>query len=107
MGGEDSRALAEFLLPGSRPAVPVNLENQAPLLQAAGFRLMYRNQAYPVRRFTSLEDLLRYIVCFPERFPGFSKKACAPRLKLLEKALDARGYVENTEHRFLLIGKKK
>lgn len=35
-------------LPGGRPVPPdFNLENQGPLLRAAGFRVTYQNQAYP------------------------------------------------------------
>lgn len=106
-GGEDSRALAEFLVPGSRPASPVNLENQLPLWPEAGFRVMYRNQAYPRVRFYAMEELLRYIAFFPDRFPGFSPESCAPRLQKLEERLGEQGFVENREHRFILIVKKK
>lgn len=107
VGGEDSRALANFLLPGSHPASTVNLENQLPRMEQAGFRVMYRNQAYPAVRFDSMEELLRFIALFPQRFPGFSKAACEEKLKELETRLDARGFLENREHRFILIGKKQ
>lgn len=106
-GGEDSRELANFLLPGSRPGSTENLENQLPLWRAAGFRVMFRDQAYPLVRFGSLEEVLRYIALFPEKFPGFSKEACAGRLQKLEEKLEAYGFLENREHRFLLIVKKK
>ncbi len=106
-GGEDSRALAEFLVPGCRPANVLNLENQLPLWREAGFRVMYRNQAYPWVRFDAMEELLRYIDRAPERFPGFSRQACAPQLQKLEKRLEEQGFLENREHRFILIVKKK
>lgn len=107
VGGEDSRALANFLLPGSRPAGTVNLENQVPIMEQAGFRVMYRNQAYPVTRFDSIEEFLRFAALFPQLFPGFSKAVCEEKLRELEALLDARGFLENHEHRFILIGKKQ
>ncbi len=100
-GGEDGRALADFLVPGGRPADMANLENQLPLLRKAGFRVMFRSQAYPVVRFSALEDVLRYIAAFPERFPGFSRERCAQRLEKLSFPM------ESSEHVFLMIGKKE
>lgn len=106
-GGEDSRELANFLVPGARPGNTENLENQLPLWRGAGFRVMFRDQAYPVTQFDSLDELLRYIALFPEKFPGFSKEACADRLQKLQERLTAYGFLENREHRFILIVKKK
>lgn len=106
-GSEDSRSLTDFLLPERRPLPPVNLENQTPLLRQAGFRVMYRDQAYPLVRFHAMDELLRYIALSPWRFPGFSEEACAPRLQRLEERLKAQGFLETRGHRFLLIGKKR
>lgn len=107
VGGEDSRELADFLVPGSRPATVENLENQLPRWQKAGFRVMFRDQAYPLVRFDSMEEALGYIALFPQRFPGFSREACAECLQKLEERLTNRGFIENREHRFLIIVKKK
>lgn len=106
-GGEDSRELANFLVPGARPGNTENLENQLPLWRAAGFRVMFRDQAYPMTRFDSLGELLRYIALFPGKFPGFSQDACVGRLQKLQERLTAYGFLENREHRFMIIVKKK
>lgn len=107
VGSEDSRALANFLAPQSRPAGTVNLENQLPEMAAAGFRIMFRDQVYPAVRFSNTEDLRRYIALRPERFPGFSEEACRPALQKLQAQAEKTGFLENREHTFLLIGKKK
>lgn len=107
VGSEDSRALASFFTPQSRPAGTVNLENQLPKMAAAGFRIMFRNQAYPAVRFSNIEDLRRYIALRPEQFPGFSEETCRPALQKLQAQADSTGFLENREHTFLLIGKKK
>ncbi len=105
-GSEDSRALANFLTPQSRPAGTVNLENRLQKMEAV-FRIMFRDQAYPAVRFTDMEDLYRYLSLRPEKFPGFSKEACGPALQSLQALLEKEGFLENREHRFLLIGKKR
>lgn len=107
-GGQNSRFLAKRLLPETnRPGMDFNLENELPKFRAAGFRIMYRNQAYPVGRFTGLGALCRYAESFPEAFPGFSVDACFLRLLALQGELEQRGFLENQEHWFILIAKKK
>ncbi len=100
-GSGDCRELAEFLVPSCRRGWNKNLENQLPLLRAAGFRAMYRNQAYPAKIFADKGELLAYIDRFPEKFPGFSVDACAKRLERLPFPLKTAG------HSFIMIGKKQ
>ncbi len=107
-GGQNSRFLAKRLLPETdRSGMGFNLENELPKFRAAGFRIMYRDQAYPVGRFTGLGALCRYAESLPEVFPGFSVDACFPRLLALQGELEQRGFLENQEHWFILIAKKK
>lgn len=107
-GGQNSRFLAKRLLPEiNRPGMDFNLENELPKFRSVGFRIMYRNQAYPVGRFTSLNVLCGYAESFPELFPGFSAEACLPQLPALQRELEQRGFLENQEHWFILIAKKR
>lgn len=106
-GSDHCRALAEYLTPNSRPAAPLNLENELPEMQAAGFRIMFRSQAYPIGKFTDFKSLLWYIAQNPSAFPGFSVEAAAPSLQRLREDLTRRGFIPNREHRFILIGKKR
>lgn len=107
-GGQNSRFLAKRLLPEkNRPGMDFNLENELPKFRSVGFRIMYRNQAYPVGRFTSLNVLRSHAESFPELFPGFSAEACLPQLLSLQRELEQRGFLENQEHWFILIAKKR
>lgn len=104
LGGGDSRTLRRLLGIGSR-AADFNLENELPLLQKAGFRAMYRNQAYPLRRFCSLEELETFLAerQLTDPFCGLSSE----QRREVELLFERQGFIENEEHLFLLIGKKK
>lgn len=107
VGGDSSRALAEYLTPNSRPPIALNLENELPKMQAAGFRVMFRSQAYSIVRFTGLAALLRHIEQNPSLFPKFSAESAAPRLQKLNEDLNTRGFIPDRDHKFILIGKKR
>ncbi len=94
-------ACIELSAKNDRLSWDANLENQLPLLKAAGFRAMYRNQAYPARFFAEKGELLAYIDRFPQKFPGFSVDVCAKRLERLPFPLETAG------HFFIMIGKKQ
>lgn len=106
-GGEDCRGLANFLCPGSRPAARENLEAFKQAFQEAGFRVMYRDQAYPVGTFYSLRALETFIRTNPEKFPGVTEEIFHARREALEAILQRDGGIQNEEHVFLLIGKKR
>lgn len=106
-GGEDCRRLANFLCPGSRPAGGANLETLLPQLQRAGFRVMYRDQAYPMGKFLSLRALADFIAHAPERFPNITEKELHAHREALESMLKRDGGIPNEEHVILLIGKKQ
>ena len=103
-GGQDSALLRRRLLPGeSDIRIDWNLEIQAPKFSKAGFRIMYRNQAYPNVRFFSEEALRGYA---KKRFGSFSDRMESD-FHWYEEELQKRGFAENTEHHFLIIAKKK
>lgn len=106
-GSDHCRPLAEYLMPNSRPPLPLNLENEQPKMQAAGFRVMFRNQAYPLGRFKNFPSLLGFIAANPVYFPNFSLVSAEKNLLTLEHYLSAQGFIPNREHKFILIGKKK
>ena len=107
VGGSNGMVLSDFLgLSAQRPYGVFNLENEEPLFRQAGFRIMYRNQAYPEDRFLDVGALCWYCRIIPWEFPGFSVEGCLDRLLLLQERLERDGFIANREHRFILIGKK-
>ncbi len=102
-GGQDSEPLRRALFGKACAGATWNLENQLPEFSAAGFRVMYRDQGYPVVRLSGKEALLHYVGQLFETPEGCSESA----LKQLEQVMEERGFVESTEQHFIIIGKKK
>lgn len=101
-GSDDGRWLLRRLYPNAPIAAGnCNLETWRPLVQAAGFRILYRNQAYPMGRFihrAALEDFLaRAGLGAPD----------PQRMASVLRELSERGGVPNQEHVFILIGQKR
>lgn len=107
LGGDDCRRLCELLHPGAHPAQPRNAENHTPLLRAAGFRVMFRDQAYPVQRFSSVASLLAFVSDHPGLFPGITEEHIAEKKDKLQELLTGNGSLPLERHVFLLIGKRQ
>lgn len=108
VGGENGRRLSRRLLgEAGCPEIPFNLENEAPKFKAAGFKVIYGNQAYPVGRFLDIGALCFHAKIIQWEFPGFSVDGCFDRLFALQKEIEERGFVENQEHRFILAAKNQ
>ncbi|NLB90487.1 MAG: class I SAM-dependent methyltransferase [Clostridiales bacterium] len=79
-----------------------NLEN----LLAAGFQILFSQEAFPVTSFYDMETLIRYMKCLPWEFPNFSVETHFQELLKLEKELAEKGKIDAQEERFVIIGKK-
>lgn len=107
VGGLNGRDLAKRLIPGiQHSGRDFNLENQVPIFQNQGFRIMYQNQAYPKGRFLDIGALCYHAKIIPWEFIGFSVDKCFNNLLKLQQELEERGCIINQEHRFIIIGKK-
>ncbi len=95
-GGGHMLSLRRLLSLGALKEPNFNLENELPKVQKAGFRVMYRNQAYPILRFSGAEAVLAHL---SEEGAGFG-----PRL---EAFFARHPFLETEEHRFLFIAKKR
>lgn len=106
-GGEDCRRMAELLCPGCRPATPQNLEHCLPQFAAAGFRVMFRDQAYPQQRFSSVSALEEFVLSHPTLFGGGTEEQFVAHLPQLHALWQKTGNLTVERHVFLLIGKKR
>ena len=103
-GGEHLSAFRRRFFPEQALAAPdFNLENQLPKFTELGFRIMYRNQAYPVYRFLDTKELWDYL----SGQPGQAQVLTEPAREAIEKAVAADGFLELEEHRFIVIAKKR
>lgn len=107
VGGMNNRALSRRLTPEfQRGMLDFNLENEAPKFCRAGFRIMWSNQAYYPSRFLDVGALCWYAKACPWEFGGFSVEKCYSRLLELQAGLEARGFLESLQHRFIIVAKK-
>ena len=107
VGGEHCSAFRKRFFPkGVDIKQDFNLENELPKFTEMGFRIMYRNQAYPVYRFSDTEQVWEYLSEQSVQFPDLSEKAAGIR-EQVEKAIAAGGFLELEEHRFIIIAKKR
>ena len=105
-GGSDGLRLRRMLGGGSeRP--DFNLENEVQRFLRAGFSINFKDQCYGTGRFADTAALIRYAAARPQAFPGFSADGCAAQLEALEALCARLGYIPNTEHRFILIARKR
>ena len=106
-GGEHLAAFLPHVLGETSQKEPdYNLENQLPKFMEMGFRIMYRNQAYSICRFSDGEQLWDYLSAQFPFFPGLSGKEKTVR-EQAEKMIAAQGFLELEEHRFIVIVKKR
>ncbi|MCH5352389.1 MAG: hypothetical protein J1E06_02855 [Acutalibacter sp.] len=98
--------LRRFLGDACKKGPDFNLENQMPKFEKMGFRIMYRNQAYPICRFSDGEQLWDYLSEQSPFFPGLLEKE-KKIWEQVQKEIDTRGFLELEEHRFIIIAKKR
>ena len=107
VGGENSVALASVLLPGFRGQYPDNtLANGVEAAQGAGFEILMQDEDFPITRFYDIGALVYFAKIIEWEFPGFSVESCFAELCDLQAELEKTGYVENREHRFIVVSRK-
>ncbi|MGO1470092.1 MAG: class I SAM-dependent methyltransferase [Tissierella sp.] len=84
-----------------------NLENNIKLLKEAGFEILYTNEYFPKNKFYDIGALVYFAKIIEWEFPNFSVDSCFDSLCKLQKELEDKGYVTGTEHRFIIVAKKK
>ena len=108
VGGENNAALSRRLIPGFQPPFPNHtLAAESEKCAAAGFELLYQNEAFPRVRFYDIGALVYFAKIIEWEFPGFSVEGCYEALCTLQRELEVRGAVESVTHRFVLSARKK
>lgn len=109
VGGQNNRALSEFLLGSSAAAVDeaFNAERVSDDLRRNGFTVLEAAECFPKLRFRDIGALVYFATIIEWEFPGFSVEKCYDRLCRLQGKLAQDGYIESNEHRFLIIAVKQ
>jgi SAM-dependent methyltransferase len=107
VGSQNDRDLVEKLL-GTIP-LPFpqhDLIHNVELLQSAGFTILEQMEEMSQMKFFDLGAVVYFAKQCVWEFPGFSVEQCFEQLKALREEIDQKGYLENREHRFLIVARK-
>lgn len=108
VGGKNNNDLSKRLLDDFHPAFPTHtLENNLTDLTHAGFEIITSAEAFPPIRFYDIGALVYFAKIIEWEFPQFSVENCFDKLYELQTELEQNGEVCGTEHRFLIVGRKK
>jgi len=106
VGGMDCIGINEKL------GVPVNEEYVNWTLQAAikelesnGFQVLFRKDAFPIQRFYDIGALVYYLKAIPWQVPNFNVASFSEELYHIHKLIQANGYFDVKQHRFIIKAK--
>jgi hypothetical protein len=71
-----------------------------------GFDVLYFNEDFPKTRFYDLGAVLFYLKAIPWQIEDFSIDKYRETLETIEKNIKNNGFIEFTEHRFIIKSKK-
>ena len=108
VGGGNNHDLARRLIPGCAPSFPEHmLSESVRLMEAAGFEIIRREEAFPRVRFYDVAALVYFARIIEWEFHGFSVDACFEQLLGMQEEIETAGHIDGTEHRFLIAAEKK
>ena len=108
VGGQNDNDLSRILIPGFEPKYPRHtLANNRRLLEEAGLVIWEAKEHFSPIRFFDVGALVYFAKILPWEFPGFTVDGCLETLFRLEEQRRRDGFVEGTEHRFLLLAEKR
>lgn len=107
VGGSNNCDLSQKLIQDFMPPFPMHtLENNTNLMQKAGFRIHQARETYTPVRFFDVGALVYFAKIIEWEFPGFSVEGCFDRLCQCQREIEKNGFVQGTEHRFIIVAQK-
>ena len=107
VGGSNGLALRKFFGDGGLDMPDFNLENEVPRFQKAGFSINYKNQFYGDDKYLDTGAFVWYMKVIPWEFPDFSVDKDFEKLLKLDALCEKQGYIPHTQHRFIIIARKR
>ena len=107
VGNQSNRELMQRLNCDSAPYMPHHtLDNYVRSLVSLGFQVIKTDEAvYPAKIF-DVGALVFYAKIIVWEFPGFSVKTHLEKLLDCQRDINEKGYIETTDHRFLIVARK-
>ena len=107
VGGKNNRELSERLIDGFEPHYPHHdLAHNVELLKDVGFEILRAEEHFGPMRFYDTGALVFFTKNVQWEYPGFSVEKCWDRLLDVQREIEEKGFVEGTEHRFLIVARK-
>ena len=107
VGGKNDEELSLRLVPDFVPSFPDHtLEKNKEALEQAGFQILKSEEAFTPLRFYDVGALVYFAKIIEWEFPCFSVENAFEQLWDCQKEIVKNGFVQGTEHRFLLIARK-
>lgn len=85
----------------------MTLEKTVKRLEENGFSILYKNEYFPKIKFFDLGAIAFFAKIISWEFLNFSVEAYVDKFDALNELLKEEGYIESTEHRFMIIAIKK
>jgi SAM-dependent methyltransferase len=107
VGGKNDVDLSEKVINNFKLSYPNHdLKHNIKAFKDNGFEIIQSEESFAPIRFYDTGALVYFAKIIEWEFPDFSVDACFENLCKIEKDLNKVGYIEGTEHRFLLVAKK-
>jgi protein-L-isoaspartate O-methyltransferase len=106
VGSKNDEEIRRLLGARRFPPPKLNLQMASRQLKRAGFKLDFRREEYPIRRFHDIGALVYYLKAVPWVIPDFAIEKYFTHLAMLNKKIELEGYIEDRNHRFILVAQK-
>ena len=105
---KNNEILSKALIKGFKPLYSDNtLDNNLKKLENNLFEILYANEYFPYLRFKDIGAIVYFAKIIEWEFPNFSVENCFEELCKLNEDINAKGYVESIEHRYIIVSRKK
>ena len=96
-----------MVLPEAEKPFPGHhLSVQKKAFEKAGFEILQADEAFRPIRFFDIGAFVWFAHIIEWEFSGFSVDRCFDRLLKMQEQIDAKGMIEGTIHRYLIVAQK-
>ena len=107
VGAYNNKDLATFFDPNHQDQFPrMTLIQSIKRLEDEGFEILYMNEYYPKIKFNDLGAIAYFAKIIEWEFLNFSVETLFDKFLILNQELNKNGYIESTEHRFIIVAMK-
>lgn len=107
VGGRNNEDLSPMVIPDYRPHCPEHtLSANVERLKREGFEILMAEEAFPKIRFDDIGAFVYFAKIIEWEFPGFSVEKHFDALCSLQRRLEKDGFIEGTEHRFVIVARR-